>query len=225
MSKKKFMFKGSFLVLFLLLLLGCQKQETKDILDDLNELKREFLDALLSSSEVEEGPFHMNYNLRTVFFSKEIVSLFGTFNEYKNLPHSWGCYEGKTFCRVNGKFREVTIDDLFKTGEQKEFLRNYCQEYAKNRFDYFSGKDPIHTEMQNRWIHTFVVDDKLLRIIFQPYAVGSYVEGPFIAEIPYKDLKGHWEGGKILMPLLEKTLSTQEYISSWDEEEYFRQLG
>lgn len=213
------------LLLTLSLLSCCQRQNSSKELNDLNGLKQEFLEAVLESS-TDEGPFNLTYELRTVLLSDEIVSLFGKFSEYVHLPHSWGRYEGKTYCKIGGQFKELTLDDLFKTNEQKEFLRNYCEQYAKNHhFDYFSGDDPLHTTLKLKSITTFVVDEAHLRIIFQPYVVGSYVEGPFTIAIPYDHLEGQWDPDRLLIPLLEKIHVSKDYISSWDKKEYFRRIG
>ena len=171
-----------FLIAAVLLLNGCQNNDGQ--LDHLNALKKEFLSAIFES-EVEDGPFHFNYQIRTVFFSKEIVSLFGEFHEYINLPHGRSCYEGKTFCKMNGQFNEIAIEDLFVSPQQKEFIRSFCeQDLKKQGISYFSGNDPLRTKLEQEDIRTFVVDDKSLIVIFQPYVVGGWADGPFLVKIP-----------------------------------------
>jgi hypothetical protein len=201
-----------------------QHDESMKVTDDLNALKNEFIEKVFEK-DLEEGPFHFSYDFRTVFLSKEIVSLYGELNEYIQLPHSWGRYEGKTFCKVGSKFKEVTLEDLFRTKEEKEFLRKYCESYAKqNSFDYFVGDDPLHTTLDADLISTFVVDEKGLRIIFQPYAVGSYLEGPFVVLIPYADLEGNWDRGKLLTPLIDKVAASNDFVSTWNLENYYSQM-
>jgi hypothetical protein len=55
-------------------------------MDDLSTLKREFLQQI-HISNVEEGPFSFNYQFRTIFSSKEVISLFGTLTVHDRLPH------------------------------------------------------------------------------------------------------------------------------------------
>ena len=59
-----------------LMSIGCQNRE-KGSVDDLNSIKKNFINSIFSS-EVEEGPFAMQYSLETIFFSKDFISLFGT---------------------------------------------------------------------------------------------------------------------------------------------------
>ena len=40
------------------------------------------------------------------------VAPVGEFDVYTNLPHSSGLYEGRTFSKMNGKFKEITLDDI-----------------------------------------------------------------------------------------------------------------
>ena len=175
---------------------------------------------------VDESPFHIGYNLRTVFFSKEVISLFGEISVYNHMPHGWGYYEGKTLYKKDGEIKEITLADLFTTPNQREFLRAFCENNLKNRNEqhsYFSGQEPLYTTLAAKDIHTFVIDDKQLIIIFQPYSVGGCGDGPFIVKIPYSILKDHWNPDNPLAPLLEKIISSKMYTSSWNEAEFFAQ--
>lgn len=204
-----------------LLMSGCQNN---DRLDQLNALKKGFLNTILEA-EIEEGPFHFNYTLRTVFFSKDLVSLFGEFGEYTNLPHGRSYYEGKTFCKINGRFKEITLNDLFVSPQQKEFLRNYCEKDLKNQgISYFSGVDPLCTRLEQKDIHTFVIDDQFLMIIFQPYIVGGWADSPFLVKIPYEHLKDQWDSINFLSPILNKVIASKSFIASWDQDEFYYRL-
>lgn len=214
--------KCLFFVAAVFLLSGCQSNEGQ--LDQLNALKESFLNAIFEA-ETEEGPFNFNYGLRTVFFSKEVVSLFGEFHEYTNLPHGRSRYEGKTFCKVNGQFKKIGLEDLFVLPQQKEFIRNYCEQDLKNQgMTYFLGDDPLRTRLEQEDIQTFVIDDRFLIVIFQPYSVGGWADGPFLVKIPYESLKGQWSGGSLLLPALDKVIASRDFIASWDEDEFFRSL-
>src|ERR1700688_814993 len=144
-------------ILWLFLLSSCEQQEIKPIdMDNLTILKDEFLQQIYTS-DVEEGPFSFNYKFKTVFFSKEVMSLFGEFNVHDRLPHGWQYYEGKTICTINNKRKEVSLQDLFPTSEQKEYLRLTCENSLKqDPISYFAGKDPLHTTLALNDIHTFV---------------------------------------------------------------------
>ncbi len=207
-----------FLVLLLniLLLMGCQRQEKGANIDDLNSIKKNFLLSILESG-IEESPFQMSYTLKTVFFSPEILSLFGEVHVYAHLPHGWWRYEGKTLCKIQGKLKEIKLWDLFSTTSQREFLRKYCEDDLKtNSISYFSGKEPLRTRLEFEDMRTFVIDDKFLIILFQPYTVGGLVDGPWHVKIPYEHLRDHWNKAHPLPKLLHKTLSSKSYTASWD---------
>lgn len=196
-------------------LVGCNNDN-----HDPRTTKTDFIHAIFDS-EIDDSPFSMSYSLRTVLFSKEIISLFGHTDVYTHLPHSWGHYEGKTYCKINGKFKEIFLNDIFTTSEQKEFLRSYCENDLKQRsYWYFGGDEPILTHLDADAIHTFVVDEKSLIIVFSPYSVGNYVDGPHIIQIPYQELKDHWNPKNPIASLLPLT----DFTSSWDLENFYRKL-
>lgn len=213
------MFKYLALPLSVFLITGCDRQEKKENIDDLNSIKKNFLLSILEKG-VEESPFHMNYSLRTVLFSPDIVSLFGEAQVYDHLPHGWWRYEGKTFCRVQGKLKEIKLWDLFPTMPQREFLRKYCEDFLKaDPTSYFNGKEPLRTNLEYEDIRTFVVDDRSLIIFFQPYTVGGLGDGPIHVKIPYEQLEGHWNDMHPLTLLIDKIIASKSYTASWDQED------
>ncbi len=200
----------------LLLLIGCQEQGKGVFIDDLNSIKKNFLLSIVQEN-AEESPFRIDYSLRTVFFSKDVVSLFGEIEVYEHLPHIWTRYEGQTLFKNHGKFQEVKLGDLFPTPKQKEFLRKYCEDDLKTQsVSYFFGNNPLHTTIRQEDIHLFVLDDEFLIIFFQPYTVGGLGDGPFHVKIPYETLKKESEASHLLQSLINKIGSSKDYTSSWD---------
>ncbi len=115
------------------------------------------------------------------------------------------------------------MDDLFKTDEQKEFLRVICEEsLGKDPISYFSGITPLRSKLTHEDLRTFVVDDQHLIIIFQPYSVGGGADGPFLVKIPLDELKDHWETSHPLFSLIDKAINPHKFISSWDLDEYYQ---
>lgn len=201
-----------------LLLVGCQNQENKPVnMDDLSILKKEFIEQIQSSC-IDEGPFDFNYTFRSVLFSKQLVSLFGEISVHDRLPHGWNYYEGKTFYTLNGQRTEIFLNDLFKTEDQREYLRKVCEDSLKKEaISYFVGEEPLRTTLDLEAIRTFVIDAQHLFIIFQPYTVGGSADGPFIVKIPFEDLIGKWQAGN----LLEKQLPiAKNFISSWEKDHW-----
>lgn len=201
-------------------LVGCKGRETAVDLDNLNSIKKQFLQAIFQE-QVEESPFHLQYRLRTIFYSKNVVSLFGEIFVYDHLPHGSSRYEGKTFYKVKDQFLEVTLEDLFPTNEQKKFLQAYCEKYLKKTYrnlTYMVGENALFTSLPQEYIHTFALDDRFLLIIFQPYTVGGCSDGPFVVKIPFNNLEGHWNSTHPIHQLIFQAVSQNAFTSSWDEE-------
>lgn len=199
-----------------LIIIGCENRKNDFAEDDLNSVKKEFLNKIFLA-EVEEGPFNMHYSIKTVFFSKDLISLFGEINVYDCMPHGWKRYEGKTYVKIKGQFKEIELNDLFTSNNQKEFFRSYCENCLKNdSMTYFWGKDPIKEKLAFEDIRTFVINEHFLSIIFQPYVAVSSADGPFVVKIPLDHLKGQWDSGNILLPLLQKTVLSKKFTSSSD---------
>lgn len=206
-----------------LFLVGCKRTtNSSNCLDDLSAIKKEFLHSILQE-DVNESPFHIHYSLKTVLFSQDLVSLFGEISVYDHLPHGWGKYEGKTFCKINGQFREITLDELFHSSEQKEFLRNYCENDLKRTYGeltYLASMKEVCPSLPLQVIRTFVADERFLIIIFQPYSVGGCSDGPFVVKIPYESLEGHWSATNPLKNCVSRVISSQSYTSCWGEDDF-----
>ena len=81
---------------------------------------------------------------------------------------------------------------------------------------YFEGEYSLKEKFAAEDIRTFVIDEHFLTIIFQPYVAVSSADGPFVVKIPLDHLKGQWDSDNILFPLLQKIISSKEFISSVD---------
>ena len=203
----------SFLSLAVLSLMpiGCQNRH-KESVDDLNSTKNNFINSIFSS-EVDEGPFAMHYSFETIFFSKDFISLFGTLDVCDCLPHGRHRYEGKSYVKTGGQFKEISLGDLFTSPDQKEFLRAYCEnELKKNPISYFKGRNPLETRLDVDDLHTFVIDDQFLFIVFQSYVVGGGEDGPFFVKIPFERLRGHWDSKNIVIPLLHEIIASKNFV-------------
>lgn len=206
-----------FVFTLLTLISGCKNNEAKIEIDNLEKIKKNFLNSILQG-ELDEGPFNLQYSLETVFFSKKIISLFGKFNEYTNLPHGRARYEGKTFCEINNRFKEIKLENLFTTQDQIKLLVSYCENNLKNQpVSYFAGEDVLRITLSQDNLYTFVIDDHFLILVFQPYAVGSYADGPFFVKVPYEHAKNMWDTNNPLVLLIGDVVSSGQFISSWNE--------
>lgn len=197
---------------------SCHQKEvklTKPL--DLSVLQDEFLDQICTNCQIIEGPFSFNYQFRTVFFSDEVISLFGELTVHDRLPRGWKRYEGKTLCKIEDKWREIRLCDLFPKEKQQELLRKACESSLKaDPSSYFSGNDPLNTKLNYDDISTFVIDEKHLIIVFQPYSVAGGSDGPVRVKIPLELLVSEWAISHPLLPALVKVSESQSFLSSWD---------
>ena len=205
--------------LFLLLIFTACSSDSNKGFDNLEEIKKDFIATILTESVLDEGPFQMNYHLRAILFSDNVVSLMGDVFVFAHLPHGWIRYEGKTYVKTNDSFKEITLNDLFPESNQKEFLRNYCENFLKNDNDcnYFQGADPLRDHLDQELMKVFVVDHESLILVFQPYAVGGFADGPFTVKIPFSELIGKWQVGN---PLEKQLPITKNFLSSWDKDNW-----
>lgn len=157
--------------------------------------------------------------MRTVFFSKDIISLFGEIYVYNHLPHGWHRYEGRTFCKVCGQFKEVKLWDLFPMASQKEFLRKYCENNLKSQpISYFSDENPLRTSLNYEDISGFIIDDQSLIIFFQPYIVGGLGDGPLHVKIPYELFRDNSDTMNTLLSILHQNITSKSFTASWDQD-------
>jgi hypothetical protein len=195
------------------------------ICDHLDNVKNKFVNDIFQENE-DESPFRLDYALRTVFFSKKVISCFGVLNVYNHLPHGWMLYEGKTLCKINGDQKEIHFDDLFDTPVRKEIVRNFCEKLLKNdSTSYFFGEGALKTYLKLDDIQTFVIDDECLRIIVQPYSVRGLYDGPYVISIPYKELSTMWNPSNPFVKVLFDVIASKEYTSSWNEEKFFSDIN
>jgi len=201
-------------LLLLFALASCTRPDN-DALKNLNACKQEFIEEILKQSS-NESHFQMNYSLTTVLFSDNAISLFGQISIYDHLPHERKSYEGLSFCKTQGKFVSISLQELFSTFTEKEWLRNYCEQFLKTDAipsSYFSGQSPLLTSLDYNLIHTFVLEPEALCIVFQPYTVAGMTDSPPIIKIPYEKLKVHWNPSNPLVkcvPFTPITVSLTE---------------
>ncbi len=216
--------KNKCLFIAILFLVACREQSTV-LMDDLSALKNEFMAKVLQGS-IEECPFSLSYKLRTIFYSRELISLFGEFHQYTHLPHGWTKYEGRTFYKKNGKFLPLFLDDLLSGKEGWEFVRAYCENVLKNDpCSYFSGEQPLRTVLELKDLNTFILDDQALIFVFQPYTVAGGTDGPPIVKIRWDELERIIKPSHFLSVVLNKAITSKCFISSWDENSLEQSLG
>ncbi|HEY2810564.1 MAG TPA: RsiV family protein [Rhabdochlamydiaceae bacterium] len=204
------------LIAIVLMFSGCRDQSVV-LLDDLSLLKKQFIAEVLEGA-VDECPFNLSYDLRTIFYSKELVSLFGEFHQYTHLPHGWAKYEGRTFYKKNGKFTPLVLNDLICGDDGWKFIREYCENALRaDPCSYFSGEQPLRTVLEREDLSTFILDDQSLILVFQPYTVAEGVDGPPIVRVRWEDLQKAIVSSHPVNAILNDAISSKCFVSSWDE--------
>ena len=74
----------------------------------------------------------------------------------------------------------------------------------------------MRDRLDQELIKVFVVDHESLILVFQPYALGGFADGPFTVKIPFTELIGKWQTGNPL----EKQLPINNFLSSWDKDNW-----
>lgn len=120
-----------FSLLLLLIFTACSSDSNKKF-DNIEEIKKDFITTILTESALDEGPFQMNYQLKTILFSDNVVSLMGEIFVFAHLPHGWKRYEGKTYVKRDGTFKEIKLDDLFPQTSQKD-LKKLLRKFSQKR--------------------------------------------------------------------------------------------
>lgn len=216
--------RNGWLFMAILTLSGCGDRNIT-LLDDLSGLKKQFIAEVLEGA-IDECPFNLSYNFRTVFYSKELISLFGEFHQYTHLPHGWTKYEGRTFYKKKGTFIPLILSDLITDKNGLEFIRNYCENVLKkDPCTYFSGEKPLRTVLALQDLNTFTLDDQGLILVFQPYTVAGGMDSPPIVRIPWHDLWGITTPSHPLRAILSKAVNSKCFISSWDEKSWENSLN
>ena len=82
---------------------------------------------------------------------------------------------------------------------------------------YFAEIPPLRDHLDLKEIQTFLIHENFLVIVFQRYVVAGLDDYPTIIKIPYTILKDHINPNNPLIPLLEKTLLSKFFLSSWEE--------
>lgn len=204
------------LLLALLAFSGCDKTEhpkasTTKQQKDISSLKEDFI-AKSFKGNTKESPYELNYSLKTVFYSPEIISLLEETNLYDSSTGDKEFFQGKTFYKSNDKFIEAKLSDLFNTNTQKEFLTKTIANSVKK------GNGTLCEPLDQNYDQSFLLNDSSLILILQP--TEKCEDRPHFIGIDYNKLKEEWNPSSPLARLLPEALQSKSYTTNWDEEEF-----
>jgi hypothetical protein len=157
--------------------------------DYINEIVDRYDQGIFD--EYFDGPnHHLEYRLLPTFYSDDLISLYGCCFRYYSAPHGSIRHEGRTFWMKGTVIRELDLDDLFiQDSTYTNFIIDYCVGILKaTGTGYYTPDHPVIPEIKPFDIRTFVLSEKGLVVIFQPFVVETWTEGPSYVVIPYADL-------------------------------------
>jgi len=174
------------------------KQIRRIIQNHISTLERNFVNEIVDRydhgefDEYYDGPSrNLDYRLIPTYYSEDLISLYGCCFRYYAHPHGCIRYEGRTFWEKDHAIRELALDELFiQDSGYTSFIIGYCEAVLKaTGAGYYTPDYPIVPVITPFDIRTFILTKKGMTIIFQPFIVGTWTEGPDYVVIPYEDLK------------------------------------
>lgn len=123
------------------------------------------------------------------FLSERLMSLYEDCWAETGGAHGNTTLVGHNLLCVNGKWREFTLEYLFRPGsEWEKLLSSACVRGLRRQeaSDFTLGRTK---EFKAADISVFTLDEDGLAIHFDPYAVGSYAEGSFHVFVPWSEVR------------------------------------
>lgn len=138
------------------------------------------------------GDCFLCFDLFPAYFSSNLISIYGYELQQRACPHGWTHYYGKNFWKKGTTIREIALSHIFiQESDWCNFLLSYCDTYFKNtEYGYYKTDYGITPELEPKDLDTFILTEKGLMIIFQPYRVWGWADGPSSITIPYENIKG-----------------------------------
>lgn len=125
------------------------------------------------------------YHFAIKYYAHNLVSLLETHIEYPGGAHPNTTYISYNVQMVNGKPTPFTLSDLFQPGSPcVSALSDYILTNLRHR-----GADWVTngqlTSFKASDLSTFYLRPTSITFVFDPYAVGPYVQGAFFVLVPY----------------------------------------
>ncbi len=147
----------------------------------------------------------VSYILTPTYASPRLVSVFGELHEYSGLPHGRTRYSAYNYRRDEKELHEVTLKDLFSPDKNfADFIVDYCTSTLKT--EKIGYTDDLFPEFKPEDLHVFTLSKNGLTIIFRPYHVGGWADGPYSITIPFQTLMPYIRPNGPLDELIEKAV-------------------
>ncbi len=167
--------------IFFLMTLLCPFSLAGDL--SRNSEIHQFMNSVQSGSHEE---VYFSESIRTTFASKGIFSFFRERRQYRGGLHPSVSYESVNYRRTKNGFEKISLETLFPKKSAQISLKDYCQKsLIKNPLSYFSGPEPIKTQLELSELQNFYLEPGAVVIFFEPYMVGGPMDEPFTVRFPY----------------------------------------
>lgn len=133
----------------------------------------------------------------------DLISVYFARSTYEGGVHPNFEYVSHAFGIVNGKAKQLALADLFvKARDPYAVLSPIAlpKLKAKGASSVTSGEIK---RLDKTVLRAWVLTPRAITLLFEPYAVASYAEGPYEIKIPLRDMADNWNTVGPLRGLLE----------------------
>jgi hypothetical protein len=159
----------------------------RESFDNFIEQEKNTLEEL----DQDFGGCSLIYDLFPVYSLPNLISVYGYESQTRSCPHGWMQYIGKNFWQNEDTVVEISLKDLFiKGSDWCNFLLKYCDQYFGSIVDEYYQQNFI-SPLKVDDLDAFVLTEKGVMIVFQPYRVVGWADGPGVLITPYSDLRAY----------------------------------
>jgi hypothetical protein len=131
-------------------------------------------------------PFEQLLNFCVMYYSEDLVSVFGTGYEYTHGAHGNYTHYAENFWIVNGEITLVRLSDLFMDGSNwQELLCHHASADLQRQKE----PDFIPCSLTIEELDVFWLAEEGITFVFAPYEVGCFAEGSYAVHVPWSVLQ------------------------------------
>lgn len=148
----------------------------------------EFRKAVQSMEQRPNAPWELNIKPVVAYNTPKLVSILYNHFEYAGGAHPNTLTHVVNVAMIDGKPKQITLTDIAVDGAAPRILEMVYLRLTSVRMDRVSEEAAA---LPPETISKFIVGKGALTFIFDPYAVGAYVEGSYVIKLSYRDLAGY----------------------------------
>ncbi|MCX7992324.1 MAG: DUF4163 domain-containing protein [Fimbriimonadales bacterium] len=162
----------------------------------VNGFKTNFLRTVRDNKKIgfrTGAPFELRVRPTVSIARANLVSLYLEVFLWTGGAHPNTFYRVVNVGTVNGKPRELTLKDVFRSAADREAtlqqVYSRLEDIKRKRVEEPYLQMPEGGIPREYW-DSFVLTPSAIVWIFEPYAVGAYVEGKYMVRLAYAELEG-----------------------------------